>query len=408
MQDIILITVSGEDKPGLSTSLLKVLAEHDAKILDIGQAVIHQALSLGILTQIPEGVPWSAVARELLFRAYELDLKIKFAPITPEEYMEWVGAQGKERHIITLLGRFLDADHLARLTRIIRDHGLNIDVITRLSGRIPLETRVDAPTMACVEFSVRGTPLDRTAMRGEFLELTHEMGVDIAFQADDIYRRNRRLVVFDMDSTLVQMEIIDELARAAGVGEEVAALTESAMSGEVDFEESLRRRVALLRGLDESVLADVAERLPLIEGAERLIGVLKRLGYKVGVISGGFVYFGERLRRKLDLDYVYANELEFDNGKLTGNLIGEIIDAGRKAEIVREMAQKENIRLAQVVAVGDGANDLPMLAEAGLGIAFRAKPVVRETARQAISTVGLDGILYLIGVRDREALAQLR
>ena len=407
MQDVILITVSGEDKPGLSTSLLGVLAQYEAKILDIGQAVIHSTLSLGILTQVPEGVPWGNVARELLFRAYELDLKIKFRPITIEEYNEWTDAQGKDRHIITLLGAVLNADHMARLTRIIRDHGLNIDVITRLSGRIPLETDV-RPTMACVEFSVRGTPTDTTAMRGEFLALTHEMGVDIAFQVDNIYRRNRRLVVFDMDSTLVQTEAIDEMAAAAGVSEDVASITAAAMAGEIDFEESLVQRLGALKGLDESVLAEVAERIPLTDGAERLIDILKHLGYKIALISGGFTYFAKHLQQKLGIDYVYANELEIVDGKLTGNIVGNIIDAQRKAEIVREIAKKEDIRLAQVVAVGDGANDLPMLAEAGLGIAFRAKPLVQETARQALSTVGLDGILYLIGVRDRETLERLR
>ena len=407
MQDVILITVSGEDKPGLSTSLLGVLAQYEAKILDIGQAVIHSTLSLGILTQVPEGVPWADVARELLFRAYELDLKIKFKPITIEEYNEWTRAQGKDRHIITLLGAVLGANHMARLTGIIRDHDLNIDVITRLSGRIPLEEDV-RPTMACVEFSVRGTPRDTTAMRGEFLALTHEMGVDIAFQVDDIFRRNRRLVVFDMDSTLVQAEAIDEMAAAAGVSEIVASTTAAAMAGEIDFEESLVQRLSALKGLDEAVLAEVAERIPLMDGAERLIDILKHLGFKIALISGGFTYFAEHLQQKLGIDYVYANELEISGGKLTGKIVGDVIDAQRKAEIVREIAEKEDIRLAQVVAVGDGVNDLPMLAEAGLGIAFRAKPLVRETAGQALSTVGLDGILYLIGVRDRETLDRLR
>ena len=407
MQDVILITVSGEDKPGLSTSLLGVLAQYEAKILDIGQAVIHSTLSLGILTQVPEGVPWADVARELLFRAYELDLKIKFRPITIEEYNEWTRAQGKDRHIITLLGAVLGANHMARLTGIIRDHDLNIDVITRLSGRIPLEEDV-RPTMACVEFSVRGTPRDTTAMRGEFLALTHEMGVDIAFQVDDIFRRNRRLVVFDMDSTLVQAEAIDEMAAAAGVSEIVASTTAAAMAGEIDFEESLVQRLSALKGLNEAVLAEVAERIPLMDGAERLIDILKHLGFKIALISGGFTYFAEHLQQKLGIDYVYANELEISGGKLTGKIVGDVIDAQRKAEIVREIAEKEDIRLAQVVAVGDGVNDLPMLAEAGLGIAFRAKPIVRETARQALSTVGLDGILYLIGVRDRETLDRLR
>lgn len=403
MQEVVLITVSGEDQPGQSASLLKVLAEYDARILDIGQAVIHETLSLGILTQVPEGIAWDTVARELLFRAYELDLKVKFRPITPKDYGHWVESQGKERHIITLLGRVLDSNHLARLTTIIRNHDLNIAVITRLSGRIPLDDG-QKPTMACVEFSVRGTPRDNLAMRGEFLELAHETNVDIAFQVDDVYRRNRRLIVFDMDSTLIQSEVIDELALEAGKGDEIAKITERAMRGELDFETSLRSRLAALEGLDDKALTRVAGQLELTEGAERLIKTLKHLGYKVAVISGGFTYFVEQLKERLGLDYAYANELEIKDGRLTGKIIGDIIDAERKAAIVHEIAEMENIQLQQVVAVGDGANDLPMLAAAGLGIAFRAKPVVRETARQALSNVGLDGILYLIGMRDRETL----
>ena len=407
MKNVILITVSGVDKPGLSASLLNILADHDATVLDIGQAVIHSTLSLGILAKIPENQAWSEVARELLYCAHELDLKIKFREITPDQYADWTAAQGKARHIITLLGAVLNAEHLAGLTAITRDQGLNIDVITRLSGRIPL-TGAEESSIACVEFSVRGTPRDATAMRGQFLDLSHKLGIDIAFQVDDIYRRNRRLVVFDMDSTLVQTEVIDELGHAAGRGDEIAAVTAAAMSGELDFKDSLRQRLMEVKGLEEAALAEIAERIPLTEGAERLIHMLKHLGFRIAVISGGFTYFARHLQEKLGIDYVYANELEIADGKLTGALVGDIIDAEKKAEIVREIAEMENIRLEQVVAVGDGANDLPMLAQAGLGIAFRAKPVVREAARQALSTVGLDGILYLVGVRDRETLEQIR
>jgi phosphoserine phosphatase len=383
--------------------LLAILAEHKATILDMGQAVIHQTLSLGLLVQVPQDDDWPTVAKELLFRAYELGLTVKFEAIEPETYNRWVGAQGKERHIVTLLGKRLDAEPLARFTRIICDHGLNIDVINRLSGRVPLDN-ASAPAMACIELSVRGTPRDSTEMRRQFLDLAHEAGVDIAFQVDNVYRRNRRLVAFDMDSTLIQAEVIDELAKAAGTGEEVARITELAMHGEIDYQESFRQRLSLLKGLDEKSVAEVADRIPLTEGAERLITMLKRLGYKVALLSGGFTYFGERLRKRLGIDYLHANELEMLDGVVTGNVSGPIVDGPRKAELLHEIAAKENISLEQVIAIGDGANDLPMLSAAGLGIAFRAKPIVAKSARQAISTVGLDGILYLIGVRDRDTL----
>ncbi len=403
MSSAILITVSGEDKPGVSVSLLEILAACDAPILDIGQAVIHQTLSLGILTQAPPRANWTHIEHELTACAHGLGLKIKFATVAPPDYAHWVGEQGKDRHIITLLGRIVNARHLAGLTRVIFEQGLNINVITRLSGRIPLDG-TPPPAMACVEFSVRGTPKDATAMRAAFLALAHELGVDIAFQVDDVYRRNRRLVALDMDSTLISVEVIDELAKAAGVGEKVAAITEAAMRGELDFKESLRRRVALLEGLDERRLGEIAARLPLTEGAERLIGTLKRLGFKIAIVSGGFTYFGRTLQERLGIDYLFANELEITGGKLTGRVAGEIVGAQEKAELLAALAARERINIAQIVAVGDGANDLPMLAAAGLGIAFRAKPLVRESARSVLSTVGLDGILYLLGVRDREAL----
>ncbi|MFP6583316.1 MAG: phosphoserine phosphatase SerB [Candidatus Hydrogenedentota bacterium] len=405
--DTTLISVSGEDKPGISASLLGALAEHDAIILDIGQAVIHQTLSLGILVQVPTPEDWKAVSKELLYRAYELDLKIQFNSVESDEYQEWVNEQGKERHIITMLGTTLSAEPLARLTDITREQGLNINVITRLSGRTPLEKRAEQE-IAAVEISVRGTPNDTVAMRGEFLEMSHQYGVDIAFQVDNVYRRNRRLVVFDMDSTLIQAEVIDELARDAGIMDQVSAITERAMLGEINFEDSLRERLALLKGLDEEALAAAYERIDITQGAEKLIAMLKHLGYKVALISGGFTYFANRLKEHFGIDYVYAHELEIIDGKLTGNITNDVIDGPRKAEILREIAEAEGIVLEQVIAVGDGANDLPMLSEAGLGIAFQAKSVVRENADHSISTVGLDGILYLIGVRNRETLEQVR
>jgi len=401
MHEIFLISVNGVDRPGVTHSLTSVLAAYDVTVLDIGQAVIHKMLSLGMLVRVPTTSQSAPILKDLLFKAHELGIHIQFDPITVEDYNQWVQQQGKARHIITLLGNRLDASHIAAVTELLATHGLNIDIIHRLSGRIPIEDGLKAP-YACVELSVRGIAGDADALRARFLELSHNTGIDIAFQADDLFRRHRRLVAFDMDSTLIQTEVIDELAREAGVGEEVSAITEAAMRGELDFKESLRRRLALLKGLDVSVMEGIAKRLPLTDGAERLLRTLKQLGYKTAIISGGFTYFGEYLQELLGVDYVFANRLETRGGKLTGGVIGEIVDGEKKAECLAALARQEGISLQQVVAVGDGANDLPMLRLAGLGIAFRAKPLVKQSAQQALSTVGLDGILYLIGVRDRE------
>ncbi len=402
MHEIFLISVNGEDRPGVTHSLSTILATYDVTILDIGQAVIHKMLSLGMLVRVPDTAHSAPILKDLLFKAHELGVQIQFEPVPVEDYNLWVSQQGKARHIITLLGERLEAEHIASVTELLATHGLNIDIIHRLSGRIPMDEMAKAP-YACVEMSVRGIAEDADELRARFLQLSHDTGIDIAFQADDLYRRHRRLVAFDMDSTLIQTEVIDELAKAAGVGEEVSTITEAAMRGELDFKESLRQRLALLKGLDESVMAGIAERLPLTDGAERLLSMLNHLGYTTAIISGGFTYFGNYLQKKLGVDYVFANELEIIDGKLTGNVIGDIVDGEKKADCLRQLAQEENISLHQVVAVGDGANDLPMLRLAGLGIAFRAKPLVIQHARHALSTVGLDGILYLIGVRDREA-----
>ena len=402
--EIILIRVSGEDKPGLTAAVTAELAKYKTDILDIGQSVIHDTLSLGILVQVPTGDQSTPFLKDLLFAAHRLGVNLTFTPIAAGSYESWVDGQGKDRRIVTLLARRLGAEHIAAVTGVIAANGLNIDVITRLSGRASLDP-ANSPRMACVEFSVRGTPNDLTALKREFLSISGAMGVDIAIQEDNAFRRNRRLVAFDMDSTLIAAEVIDELAKAAGVGPKVAAITESAMRGEIDFKESLRRRLRELRGLPEATLEAVAERIPLNEGAERLITNLKRFGYTIAIISGGFTYFGNRLKQQLGIDYVFANELEIVDGKLTGEVVGGIVDATRKAEVLRMIAEKEHLSLEQVIAVGDGANDLPMLGIAGLGIAYHAKPVVKQGAGQAISTLGLDSILYLVGVRDRDTLA---
>ena len=397
-EEIILITINGKDQPGVTAKLTDILAKNNAAILDIGQADIHDHLSLGILFQSTEQNS-GAIMKELLFKSYELNVNIRFTPISEEEYTQWVEMQGKNRYIITILGRKLTAKQIAGISHIVADQDMNIDDIKRLTGRIPLDENARTPK-ASVEFSVRGTPRDKEEMKASFMQLSNEQAMDIAFQEDSMYRRMRRLICFDMDSTLIQTEVIDELAIRAGVGDQVKAITESAMRGEIDFCESFRQRCALLKGLDVSVMQEIAENLPITEGVDRLMRILKKVGFKIAILSGGFTYFGNYLKQKYNIDYVYANELEVENGKLTGRHVGDIVDGKRKAELLRLIAQVENVDIRQTVAVGDGANDLPMISIAGLGIAFHAKPKVKATAKQSISTIGLDGILYFLGYKD--------
>ena len=406
MRELLLINITGTDKPGLTSKITSILSGYKIPILDIGQAVIHNHLSLGMLVEVPKESASSPILKDLLFCAHTLGIQITFTPVSDREYEQWVMEQGKHRYLLSLLARRITAEQLERVSSLIASHNLNIDTINRLSGRIPLENdQITGHTKACVEFSIRGTLQDENGFREQMLAITDSLGIDIAFQEDNIFRRNRRLVVFDMDSTLITSEVIDELALEAGVGPEVAAITEQAMRGEIDFTESLLKRVSLLEGLDEHILETIAKRLQLTEGAETLFHNLHNLGFKTAVISGGFSYFGHYLQKKLNIDYVYANTLEIEEGKLTGKVLGQIVDGKRKAELLELIAKKENIRLEQTIAVGDGANDLPMLGKAGLGIAFRAKPIVRESAKQAISTLGLDAILYLMGFRDRDDLS---
>lgn len=403
MSELVQLDISGRDRPGITVALTEVLARHGVSVLDMGQSVIHNTLALGMLIEVPDETS-SPVFKELLFAAHGLGMELRFTPIDPEEYENWVLAQGQPRHILTLLGRSITAGHIARVSAIVARHGLNIEQITRLSGRISRRAPA-TPQHASIEIWLKGPVEDLSTLHSDLLALGSELDLDLAVQEDDIFRRNRRLVCFDMDSTLIQAEVIDVLADAAGVGPRVAAITEAAMRGELDFTESFRQRLALLEGLDAAVLPRLAAELPVTPGAEKLITTLKRLGYRVAILSGGFDYFAKDLQDRLGIDEVHANHLEIIDGKLTGRIKGPVVDGPRKAALLRDIADREGFRLEQTIAVGDGANDLPMLSIAGLGIAYRAKPLVKQRARHALGNVGLDGILYLLGMRDRDITA---
>jgi phosphoserine phosphatase len=401
MTETILIHFSGRDRPGLTADLTSILASYDTCVLDIGQAVVHETLSLGLLVEIPLGESFRAVQDALVARSRELGLQVNFTLVAKADLDEWISSQGKDQFIVTVLGRAISANHLARVSSIVAQHGLNVDRIERLSGRLSLA--VHSPDAnACVELTLSGDSSSEQSMRAAFLATAHDLKIDIAFQRESIFRRNRRLFAFDMDSTLIEGEVIDELAKLAGVADEVVKVTEAAMRGEIEFQESFRRRVALLRGLQETSVRGLLDTIPLVEGAEQLIGTLKMLGYKTAILSGGFNFFAQYLQTRLGIDYVFANDLDIVDGVVSGEVRTPIVDGARKAELLRQIARLENISLDQVVAVGDGANDLPMLGIAGMGIAFRAKPLVRQTASHAVSFLGLDSLLYLVGVRDRD------
>ena len=401
MSDIVLINITGRDRKGLDAKFTGILAEYHVNILDIGQAVIHNHISLGILAEIPKAEDFSSIFKDMLFEGHKMELRIDIKPVKSENYEKWVHAQGKERRIITLLGRRVTARQISAVASIIAQNRLNIDSITRMTGRISLIKSQINPR-ASIQFSVSGTPLNLGEMRRRFMDLSQQAGIDISFHVDNIYRKNMKLVVFDMDSTLIQTEVIDELAKLANAEEQVKKITESAMRGEIDFKESFRKRVALLKGIKEEHLGEIAKNIPLTYGADLVAKTLKGLGYKLGILSGGFTFMGDYLKERLEFDYMYANELDIKDGLVTGEVKNEIVDGEQKAILLRQLAQKENIVLEQTIAVGDGANDLPMITIAGLGVAFNAKPIVKQKASNTLSNVGLDGLLYLIGLHERE------
>lgn len=405
-----LIHISGHDGPGITAACTAILAAHNAAILDIGQAVVHENLALGILIAAPDTHQLTALKAALHDRMVEFGLHARFTRISAKALTHWMQGVGKSHFIITLLGRAISASILARVSQVLAGNSFNVDRIERLSAQICWKEcgqspAAGEPANACIELAVSGGAAQEAALRSQLLSVAQEFSIDIACQREGIFRLNRRLFAFDMDSTLIQGEVIDELARLAGVGEQVARITEAAMRGEIDFDQSFTRRVALLKGLPAERVYSLLGAISLADGAERLFRTLKLLGMKTAILSGGFNFFARSLQERFGIDHVHSNELEIVDGLVTGRVIPPIVNGARKAQLLGEIASREGISLEQVVAIGDGANDIPMLSLAGMGIAYRAKPKVREHADQSISRLGLDGLLYLVGLRDRDLLA---
>jgi len=383
--DRVVLHVAGPDRPGVTARLAEVIAEEHGSLIDIGQSVVHGYLVLSAIVDIP---PNSNTLKRLLFAVGDLGLRLEVSPFGHDRE----SPRATVAVAVTLLGSLRDGKAMAAVTQFMAGRGMNIREIrsigdAQLEG---LELIVDlAPG--------KSSSADIRVLRGELLSLGMTLGVDLAAQRDDIFRRNKRLVCMDVDSTFVRGEFIDELADLAGVKAQVAKITERAMRGELDFRQALNERVQLLAGVSIEQVHQVADRAELTSGAERFVQVLKGLGYKIGLVSGGFTIFVDQLKAAFDLDFAFSNELEVADGKLTGRVRGAVVDAERKAQVLKDMAQAFRFRLAQSVAIGDGANDVLMLQTAGLGIAFRAKPKLREAAHMSLNNERLDALLVLMG-----------
>ncbi len=398
--EIILISISGRDKPGLMAELMELIVEAGANVLDMGQAVIHDELALGILIQVPE---LGALTDDITAQCHKVGSALRITLVENDNYELLSAGFSQSPLILTVLSQGRGGEPLKAVSNLTRRFDINIDTVRRLTKPQPksqLEVDSEVAARLCLEMRLSGSLQNSEAFQAELLGVADDIGFDFSVQRDTVFRRNRRLVAFDMDSTLITEEVMDQLAKRHGVGEQVIAITEDAMAGRIDFKESFRRRAMLLKGMPASVLHEVAEAVVLNNGADKLIRALKHFGYRVALLSGGFQYVGEYLSNSLGIDYVFANELQVVDGKMTGEVVGDIVDAERKATLLRDIARKEGIVLEQTIAVGDGANDLPMLSQAGLGVAYHAKSIVKESAQHAISNFGLDAILYLIGFSD--------
>jgi phosphoserine phosphatase len=374
----ILVNVHGPDHPGISAGLMDVLTATHAEVYDIEQIVVRGRLTLNVLIGV-DGE--KATIRDLLLFGWEQRLQIDF------EVMDSLPTPTKSMTVVTVLGERIGPDDFGAVATAIADGGGNIERIFRLS-RYPV-----------ISYELTVSDGDIHKVREQLISAAAERPIDIAIQPEGLERRAKRMVVMDVDSTLIENEVINLLAEEAGVGDEVAEITASALMGEIDFEGSLRERVALLEGLGEDALQRVAQRITVTPGARTFIRTLKRMGMKTAIVSAGFTRFANALAAELDIDYSLSNTLDVKDGVLTGRLAGELVDGPRKAVFLQDIAAKEGIAVSQVVAVGDGANDLDMLAAAGLGIAFNAKPVVKERADTSVSVPYLDAILFLMGVR---------
>jgi phosphoserine phosphatase len=387
-RDFVMVTVSGPDQPGITAAFSKILVDNQVEIVDIEQASLQDFLGLSFLLDMSEAKQSKdGVLKDLLFEASRLRLTLNFRLFSEKEMK---ARNSKNLFILTYFG---DTRSLAEISSILAEENANIEMISNLTRHCAM----------CVELTINVNQVKNLSqLKSRVIAKSHELNIDLALQKMEAYRKNKRLVFFDMDSTLVDMEIIDEMAQRAGVFKEVSRITEKARRGDIDFEESLAQRVALLKGLRVGELEKIRNEMKLSEGAEDLVETLKRLGYKLGLVSGGFDYFADYLKGKLGLDFAYANQLEIKNGALTGKVVGKIVDNTYKAKIVNMVSSEQGILLDQTVAIGDGANDVLMLGQAGLGIAYNAKERLMRAANMSLGQARLRNILYILGISEEE------